>query len=120
MQITTQIKGDVAVIHLTGKFDGGKDCEKIQTKITDYIADGRRKFVLSFLLIRFITSCGLGKLIAIHQEVNECGGRVILCNLERRPLSVIYTARLYEVFEVRKSLGQALEQFKTVESEIGG
>ncbi len=116
MQITTQIKGDVVVIHLAGKFDGGKDCEKIQTKITNYIAEGRRNFVLSFLLIRFLTSCGLGKLIAIHKEVNECGGRVILCNLERRPLSVIYTARLYEVFEVRKSLGQALEQFETVET----
>jgi anti-anti-sigma factor len=119
MQITTQNKGDVAVIHLAGKFDGGKDCEKIQAKITGFITEGRRKFVLSFSLIRFITSCGLGKLIAIHQEVTECGGRVILCNLERRPLSVIYTARLYEVFEVRKSLRQALAQFETVESETG-
>jgi hypothetical protein len=34
-------------------------------------------------------------------------------------LSVIYTARLYEVFEVRKSLRQALAQFETVESETG-
>ncbi len=119
MLIHTQGKGDITVIHLAGKFDGGEDCKKIQDIVTDLIAEGCRKFVLSFSLIRFITSCGLGKLLAIHKEVTGCGGQVILCNLERRPLSVIYTTRLYEVFIVRKTLGQALDQLETVESETG-
>ena len=119
MLIHAQDKGDISVIHLAGKFDGGSDCEKIQAIITNLIAEDRRKFVLSFSLIRFITSCGLGKLLAIHKEVTGCGGQVILCNLERRPLSVIYTARLYEVFTVRKTLGQALDQLETVETGTG-
>ena len=119
MQINIQHKGDITVINLIGKFEGGQDCAKFQEKISNLIASGDRKFILSFSLIRFINSCGLGKLLAIHQEVTGAGGRVILCNLERKPLSVIYTTRLHEVFEVRKSLREALAQFETVASETG-
>jgi len=116
MQINTQHKGGITVINLIGKFDGGKDCEKFQKKITDLIESGDRKFIFSFSLIQWITSCGLGTLLAIHEEITGHGGRVILCNLENRPLSVIYTTRLHEVFEVRGSLGNAMAQFKPVVS----
>ena len=114
MQMNIQHKGDITVVNLIGKFDGGNDCIKFQDKISHLIETGDRKFIFSFSLTRFISSCGLGKLLAIHQEITESGGRVILCNLERRPLSVIYTTRLHEVFEVKKNLREALEQFETV------
>lgn len=119
MQMNIQHKGDITVVNLIGKFDGGKDCEKFQDKISHLIESGDRKFIFSFSLTRFISSCGLGKLLAIHQEVTENDGRVILCNLDRRPLSVIYTTRLHEVFEVRQTLRNAMEQFETVHSENG-
>ena len=55
-------------------------------------------------------------LVAINQEVTNAGGRVVLCNLERRPLSVLYTTKLYDVFEVKKTLREALDLFETVVS----
>ncbi|MEN8006642.1 MAG: STAS domain-containing protein [Candidatus Krumholzibacteriota bacterium] len=116
MRINIQHKGDISVVNLAGDFDGGKDCEKFQNTISGLLDDGCRKFILSFSLIRWINSCGLGKIVAIHTEVTDRGGRVILCNLEGRPLSVIYTARLFEVFEVRDSLRKALNEFETVAS----
>ena len=116
MQINIQHKCDVTVVNLAGNFDGGNDCEKFQNSISGLLEKGYRKIIISFSLIRWINSCGIGKLIAIHREVTDAGGRVVLCNLERRPLSVVYTTRLHEVFEVKKTLREALDLFETVAS----
>jgi anti-anti-sigma factor len=116
MKINIQHKGDIAVVNLAGDFDGGNDCIKFQKTITDQIEGGNLKIIISFSLIRWINSCGLGKLVAINQEVTNAGGRVVLCNLERRPLSVLYTTKLYDVFEVKKTLREALDLFETVVS----
>ena len=69
MQINIQHKGDVTVVNLAGNFDGGNDCEKFQNSISGLLEKGYRKIIISFSLIRWINSCGIGKLIAIH-EVN--------------------------------------------------
>ncbi len=116
MRISTKHKGDITILSLARDFDGGKDCEKFQETISGLIAEGERKFVLNFSMIRWINSCGLGKLVSIHQEVGDSGGRVILCNLEGRNLSIMYTTKLYDVFEVSESLNEALARFETVET----
>jgi anti-anti-sigma factor len=116
MQINILHKGDIAVVNLAGKFDGGNDCIKFQENISRLVANGDLKIIISFSLIRWITSCGLGKLVAIHEEVTRAGGRVVLCNLEKRPLSVLYTTKLHDVFEVKKNLREALALFETVAS----
>lgn len=119
MKINTQHKGDITVINLIGKFDGGKDCEKFQNKVNHLIESGDRKFIFSFSLIQWISSCGLGKLLAIREEIIRCGGRVVLCNLEGRPLSVIYTTRLHQIFAVRETMGEATALFQTVGTNSG-
>lgn len=109
MKSRIQHRDDVAIINLMGTINGGKDCEKLRGMVKGLAADGTRKIVISFSLIRFITSCGLGALIACKKHMLAQGGNIVMCNLESRPVSVIHKMRLYEFFQVTDDLDQALE-----------
>jgi anti-anti-sigma factor len=105
-------KGDVTVFNPIGDFDGGKDCIKTSQLFGDLIARGQRKFVINFQLTRWINSNGIGCLIAAKKTADQAGARMVLCGLERRNLSLIYTTHLEQVFEVRNTLNEALEMLK--------
>src|SRR2546430_13402041 len=54
---------------------------------------GRRKILLNFGNVEFLSSAALGKLIALHKKLQAVGGRLILCNID---------PEIYEVFEITK------------------
>jgi len=120
MQSHIKRRDDVAVINLAGTINGGKDCEKLQRMVVDLVEEGFRKLIINFSLIRFITSCGIGTLIASKQIVEARDGRIVMCCLDRRPVSVLYKCRLYDYFDITDTLKQAfalLENTETAEAE---
>jgi anti-anti-sigma factor len=120
MKFHIQKKDDVAIINLAGKVDGGKDCEVLQKTVGELADTGIRKVIFSFSMIRWVNSCGIGTLIWSKQTLEKLGGRIVLCNLDRRPLSVLYKTRLYDYFDVTDSVQEAqalLEHTETVPSE---
>ena len=108
MKSHIQHHNDITIINLVGTINGGKDCEKLHKMVEKLADDGVRKIVINFSLIRFITSCGIGTLIACKQHMIRLGGNIVMCCLDRRPVSVIYKMRLYEFFQVTDTLKQAL------------
>lgn len=103
---------DVSFIHPVGKFDGGSDCEQLQTLVTEMAASGCSKVVFSFSLTRWINSCGVGKLIAAKFVLDEYNGRFVLCDLGERNMSVINTLRLDQIFEIYDSIQEASKALK--------
>ncbi len=118
MLITKRAHGKVMVIHLAGKFEGGPDRERLLAMTDGIITEGYRKIVISFLGLRFIASTGVGILIAMKRRCDEVGGRMILCNLNERVLSVVHVLRMQEVFTLEKNIRTSLARFRgTRESE---
>jgi len=113
MQTLIKKSGDVTVFNLIGKFDGGKDCEKTSRYFQDLIAEGRRKFVINFSLVRWINSNGIGCILQAKETVDQAGGQLVLCNLENRDLSTIYKMRLEELLDIKSNLREALAGLKT-------
>jgi anti-sigma B factor antagonist len=54
---------------------------------------GRRKLLLNFNNVEFLSSAALGKFITLHKKLQGAGGRLILCNIH---------PDIYEVFEITK------------------
>ena len=111
---------DIAIIRLSGNFDGGKDCDNLKATVEELAATGQRKIVFSFSLVRWINSCGIGTLIASKQLMENLSGRIALCNLDRRPLSVLHKTRLYDYFDVADTEKEALallEHTETIPSD---
>jgi anti-sigma B factor antagonist len=55
--------------------------------------EGRRKILLNFGNVEYLSSMANGKLITLHYKVKAAGGRLVLCNIP---------ADIYEVFEITR------------------
>lgn len=54
---------------------------------------GRRKVLLNFTKVQFMSSAALGKLIRLHQRLHSLGGKMVLCGISKD---------LYDVFTITK------------------
>jgi len=60
----------------------------------------RARLVLDLGNIRYVSSSGLGKLVALNRKVRSTGGRLMLANLTPGVAEVIAVTRLDKVLEV--------------------
>ena len=54
---------------------------------------GRRKVLLNFANVQYMSSAALGKLIRLHQRLHSLGGKLVLCGISKD---------LYDVFSITK------------------
>lgn len=111
MKIKTAQKGDVAVLSVSGKVMGGPDHETFHEEVKRLLADGHRNVLLDFGKVPWINSTGLGIIISGYASIKQAGGRLMICNLNERVLSLFYTARIHDLFEVKESTEKALAAF---------
>ena len=72
---------------------------------------GRRKNLLNFGNVEFLSSAALGKLIALHKKLQAVGGRLILCNIDPEIYEVFEITRLDKFFNIQKEEQAALQAF---------
>jgi len=72
---------------------------------------GRRKILLNFGNVEFLSSAALGKLIALHKKLQAVGGRLILCNIDPEIYEVFEITRLDKFFNIQKEEQAALQAF---------
>jgi anti-sigma B factor antagonist len=87
--------GDIAVVQFVDKKI--LDDQNIQMigddlfRLVDEL--GRRKLLLNFGNVEFMSSAALGKLIRLHQRLHSIGGKLILCSISKS---------IMEIFEITK------------------
>ncbi len=111
MRIRRKPHGDVMVLALSGKILGGSDHENMQTEIKALMAEGYRDIVLDFANVPYINSCGVGILASAFTTLQRHDGRMKICNLKSRDISILYITQLLRVFEVHGSLRSALASY---------
>ncbi|MBU0741202.1 STAS domain-containing protein [bacterium] len=111
MRFKTSNQDDVAILAISGKIMGGSDRDKFHDEIKRLIAAGQRKVLLDFGSVPWINSTGLGILISGYASLKQAGGRLMICNVNDRVLSLFYTAQLHDIFETHETKDKALEGF---------
>ena len=74
-------------------------------------AQARRKVVLDFSNVKFLSSSALGVLITMQKKAKEIKGRLLLCGLKpdlRKVFKITSLEKLFEFFETEE---QALNAF---------
>ncbi|MFO1019575.1 MAG: STAS domain-containing protein [Planctomycetales bacterium] len=71
-------------------------------------ADGRKKIVLDFTNVEYLSSAALGKLITLDKKVKAAKGKLRLCNIRPDIYEVFAITRLNKLFDIRDSQEQAL------------
>jgi len=96
--------GEVTVVNFTDK--------KILDELFSLVDDlGRRKLLLNFSNVEYLSSAALGKFITLNKKVNAAGGRLILCNIDPQIYEVFEITKLNKLFNIQKEEQAALQAF---------
>ena len=71
--------------------------------------DARKKIVLDFTNVEYLSSAALGKLITMDKKVKAAKGKLRLCNIRPDIHEVFVITRLNKLFDIRETQEKALE-----------
>jgi len=73
--------------------------------------DHRKKLVLDFSNVEYLSSAALGKLITLDKKVKAAAGELRLCAIRKDILEVFKITRLDKLFKIKDTRDKALEGF---------
>jgi anti-anti-sigma factor len=73
--------------------------------------ENRKKLVLDFSRVEFLSSAALGKLITLRRKVHEANGYLKLCEIRPETLEVFLVAKLDSFFDIHPQQAAALASF---------
>jgi anti-sigma B factor antagonist len=101
LTVSTHPRGDAVYLHLVGRLDGSPCCESLATELKSTLKAGHRRVVLDLSELQWVSSCGIGCLVAGFVSVKRAGGSMVLLSPNDRVLHTLTTADLVPtVFEV--------------------
>src|SRR5256886_5617472 len=105
--------GDVTVVNFTDKkILDEQNIQVIGEQLFSLIDElGRKKILLNFGNVEYLSSAALGKFITLNKKVNAAGGRLILCNIDPQIYEVFEITKLNKLFNIQKEEQAALQAF---------
>lgn len=105
--------GDVTVINFVDrKILDEQNIQIIGEQLFGLVdAEGRRKLLLNFGNVEYLSSAALGKLITLNKKLQAVGGRLILANIDPQIHEVFEITKLDKFFNIQKDEQTALQSF---------
>src|SRR5207245_5852167 len=72
---------------------------------------GRKKILLNFTNVEYLSSAALGKFITLNKKVQASGGKLVMCNINEDIFEVFEITRLDRLFNIQKDEQSALQAF---------
>lgn len=73
--------------------------------------DGRRKIILDFSLVEYLSSAALGKLIIMDKKAKGAKTKLRLCCIRPEIYEVFEITKLNKIFDIRATQEEALDGF---------
>jgi len=112
-RLEVEDRGDIAVVNFIDKKI--LDEQNIQLigddlfRLVDEL--GRRKILLNFSNVDFLSSAALGKLITLNRKVQAVRGSLILCGISKDIKEVFEITKLDKLFKIHADEQAALQAF---------
>ena len=105
--------GDVTVVSFVDrKILDEQNIQIIGDQLFNLVEEqGKRKILLNFANVEYLSSAALGKLITLNKKVQAAKGRLILCNIDPQIYEVFEITRLDKFFNIEKEEQKALQAF---------
>ena len=72
---------------------------------------GRKKILLNFSNVEYLSSAALGKFITLNKKVGASGGKLVMCNINEEIFEVFEITKLNRLFNIQKDEQTALQAF---------
>ena len=105
--------GDVTVVSFTDrKILDEQNIQKIGEDLFSLVDElGRRKILLNFSNVEYLSSAALGKFITLNKKVNAASGKLVLCCIDPQIYEVFEITKLDKFFNIQKEEQAALQAF---------
>jgi len=105
--------GDVAVVNfIDKKILDEQNIQMIGDDLFRLVDElGRRKILLNFKKVEFLSSAALGKLITLNRKVQAVRGKLILCSITAEIKEVFQISKLDKLFIIHAEEQAALQAF---------
>src|SRR5207248_7092431 len=105
--------GDVTVVNFTDrKILDEQNIQAIGEQLFSLVDEaGRRKILLNFGNVEYLSSAALAKLITLNKKLQQAGGRLILCNIDPSIYEVFEITKLNKLFNIQPEEQAALQAF---------
>src|SRR5215813_12160760 len=96
--------GEVTVVNFTDrKILDEQNIQVIGEQLFSLVDEaGRRKILLNFGNVEYLSSAALGKLITLNKKLQAAGGKLILCNIDPQIYEVFGITKLDKFFNIQK------------------
>ena len=105
--------GDITVVNfLDKKILDEQNIQIIGEQLFGLVDEsGRKKILLNFGNVEYLSSAALGKLITLNKKLQTAQGKLILCNIDPQIHEVFEITKLDKFFKIMKEEQQALQAF---------
>src|SRR5437762_14348763 len=105
--------GDVTVVNFVDrKILDEQNIQIIGEQLFSLVDEvGRRKLLLNFGNVEYLSSAALGKLITLNKKLQSVGGRLILCNIAPQIYALFEITKLDRFFNIQKDEQGGLQAF---------
>src|SRR5262249_26148843 len=105
--------GEVSVVNFVDrKILDEQNIQKIGEDLFSLVDEhGRKKILLNFGNVEYLSSAALGKFITLNKKVQAAGGKLVLCNIDPNIYEVFEITKLNKLFNIQKEEQAALQAF---------
>jgi len=111
MHLEERIKGEVAVLSLSGELLDDEDQTVLEQEIISLTTDNIRKIVMDFGKLNHINSQGLAALLSAMKSVRDSGGDIRIAGLDGHLLNIFAMTKLVRIFDSYETVGRALASY---------
>ena len=112
-RLTLEEVGDVTVVSFVDKkILDEQNIQIIGEQLFDLVDNqGKKKILLNFSNVEFLSSAALGKLITLNKKAQTSGGKLVMCNIVKEIYEVFAITKLDKLFKIYKDEQAALQAF---------
>jgi anti-sigma B factor antagonist len=101
----------ILVIKLHGKLDSTRT-EEFQSEVRKHLESGNKKIILDCSNLGYVSSLGLGSLVALETKLRRQGGAVKLAGVQGNVAEILSLVRLDAVLGIYGDIAYAQEAFQ--------
>jgi len=110
--IESELIGDgILVIKLHGKLDSTRT-EEFHSEVRSHLESGHKRIILDCSNLGYISSLGLGSLVALEAKLRRQGGAVKLAGVQGNVAEILSLVRLDSVLGIYGDIAYAREAFQ--------
>ena len=104
LNVSSHEKGKSVYVSVSGQMDGSPCCKSLTDTVKARLEKGHRDFVIELSGVTWMSSCGIGCLVASYVSVRQMKGSLALLSPNSRVLGALtVTGLVPTVFEVLES-----------------